>query len=135
MASRELFLLPIFPLSPTTLASEVLFAPGGVCDGICVRDTVNTDFMEGVLPVSSTGFAPGSIYGSTFTLSNSQYGVCRAPLVQFCRAPTGTPLNFVRLRMFWNSCHKRSKDRLRTAAGACVDLVAMRRKGRCLSLC
>ena len=27
-------------------------------DGICVRDTVNTDFMEGVLPVSSTGFAP-----------------------------------------------------------------------------
>ena len=104
-------------------------------DGICVRDTVNTDFMEGVLPVSSTGFAPGSIYGSTFTLSNSQYGVCRAPLVQFCRAPTGTPLNFVRLRMFWNSRHKRSKDRLRTAAGACVDLVAMRRKGRCLSLC
>ena len=108
-------------------------ARGG--DGICVRDTVNTDFMEGVLPVSSTGFAPGSIYGSTFTLSNSQYGVCRAPLVQFCRAPTGTPLNFVRLRMFWNSRHKRSKDRLRTAAGACVDLVAMRRKGRCLSLC
>ena len=91
--------------------------------------------MEGVLLVSSTGFAPGSIYGSTFTLSNSQYGVCRAPLVQFCRAPPSTPLNFVRLRMFWNSRHKRSKDRLRTAAGACVDLVAMRRKGRCLSLC
>ena len=107
----------------------------GLVDGICVRDTVNTDFMEGVLPVSSTGFAPGSIYGSTFTLSNSQYGVCRAPLVQFCRAPPSTPLNFVRLRMFWNSRHKRSKDRLRTAAGACVDLVAMRRKGRCLSLC
>ena len=81
------------------------------CDGICVRDTVNTDFMEGVLPVSSTGFVPGSIYGSTFTLSNSQYGVCRAPLVQFCRAPTGTPLNFVRLRMFWNSRHRSSKDR------------------------
>ena len=37
-----------------------------VVDEICVRDTVNTDFMEGVLLVSSTGFAPGSIYGSTF---------------------------------------------------------------------
>ena len=84
-------------------------ARGG--DGICVRDTVNTDFMEGVLPVSSTGFAPGSIYGSTFTLSNSQYGVCRAPLVQFCRAPPSTPLNFVRLRLFWNSRHRSSKDR------------------------
>ena len=35
--------------------------------------------MEGVLLVVSTGFAPGSIYGSTFALStllpSSQYGV------------------------------------------------------------
>ena len=48
-------------------------------DEIWVRDTVNTNFMEGVLLVVSTGFAPGSIYGSTFALStllpSSQYGV------------------------------------------------------------
>ena len=35
--------------------------------------------MEGVLLIVSTGFAPGSIYGSTFALStllpSSQYGV------------------------------------------------------------
>ena len=47
-------------------------------DEIWVRDTVNTNFMEGVLLVVSTGFAPGSIYGSTFALStllpSSQYG-------------------------------------------------------------
>ena len=52
-------------------------ARGG--DEIWVRDTVNTNFMEGVLLVVSTGFAPGSIYGSTFALStllpSSQYGV------------------------------------------------------------
>jgi hypothetical protein len=32
-----------------------------VIDEIWVRDTVNTNFMEGVLLVVSTGFAPGSI--------------------------------------------------------------------------
>ena len=46
-------------------------ARGG--DGICVRDMVNTDFMEGVLLVSSTGFAPGSIYGSTFALRTTEF--------------------------------------------------------------
>ena len=50
-----------------------------VGDEIWVRDTVNTNFMEGVLLVVSTGFAPGSIYGSTFApstlLPSSQYGV------------------------------------------------------------
>ena len=64
-------------------------ARGG--DGICVRDTVNTDFMEGVLPVSSTGFAPGSIYGSTFALSTllsgSQYGVLASYLMEFSQTP------------------------------------------------
>ena len=33
-------------------------------DEIWVRDTVNTNFMEGVLLVVSTGFAPGSIVPS-----------------------------------------------------------------------
>ena len=70
-------------------------ARGG--DGICVRDTVNTDFMEGVLLVSSTGFAPGSIYGSTFVAwynaSNCFHGV-----LEYSR--------------------ERSKDRIRIAAGA-----------------
>ena len=32
-------------------------------DEIWVRDTVNTNFMEGVLLVVSISFAPGSIYG------------------------------------------------------------------------
>ena len=34
-------------------------------DEIWVRDTVNSNFMEGVLLVVSTGFAHGSIYGLT----------------------------------------------------------------------
>ena len=29
--------------------------------------------MEGVLLVSSTGFAPGSIYGSTFALRTTEF--------------------------------------------------------------
>ena len=47
-------------------------ARGG--DEIWVRDTVNTNFMEGVLLIVSTGFAPGSIYGSTFALSTLLHG-------------------------------------------------------------
>ena len=41
------------------------------CDEIWVRDTVNTNFMEGVLLIVSTGFAPGSIYGLTLQYSTS----------------------------------------------------------------
>ena len=45
-------------------------------DGICVRDMVNTDFMEGVLLVSSTGFAPGSIYGLTLIYVHGYFAAC-----------------------------------------------------------
>ena len=47
--------------------------------------------MEVVLLVSSTGFAPGSIYGSTFALSTllsgSQYGVLASYLMEFSQTP------------------------------------------------
>ena len=49
-------------------------ARGG--DEIWVRDTVNTNFMEGVLPVVSTGFAPGSIYGLTPFYFHVYFAVC-----------------------------------------------------------
>ena len=51
--------------------------------------------MEGVLLVSSTGSAPGSIYGSTFALRTTEFWL---PTSDFDR----------------NSRDKRSKDRLRT---------------------
>ena len=46
------------------------------CDEIWVRDTVNTNFMEGVLLVVSTGFAPGSIYGLTLFYVHGYFAVC-----------------------------------------------------------
>ena len=46
-----------------------------VIDEIWVRDTVNTNFMEGVLLIVSTGFAPGSIYGSTLFV-HGFFAVC-----------------------------------------------------------
>jgi hypothetical protein len=51
---------------------------GGGCDEIWVRerDTVNTNFMEGVLFVVSTGFAPGSIYGLTLFYVHGFFAVC-----------------------------------------------------------
>ena len=45
-------------------------------DEIWVRDTVNTNFMEGVLLVVSTGFAPGSIYGLTLFYVHGYFAVC-----------------------------------------------------------
>ena len=45
------------------------------CDEIWVRDTVNTNFMEGVLLIVSTGFAPGSIYGLTLFV-HGYFAVC-----------------------------------------------------------
>ena len=48
-------------------------ARGG--DEIWVRDTVNTNFMEGVLLIVSTGFAPGSIHGLTLFV-HGYFAVC-----------------------------------------------------------
>ena len=45
-------------------------------DEIWVRDTVNTIFMEGVLLIVSTGFAPGSIYGLTLFYVHGYFAVC-----------------------------------------------------------
>ena len=49
-------------------------ARGG--DEIWVRDTVNTNFMEGVLLIVSTGFAPGSIHGLTLFYVHGYFAVC-----------------------------------------------------------
>ena len=48
-------------------------ARGG--DEIWVHVTVNANFMEGVLLIVSTGFAPGSIYGTTLFV-HSYFDVC-----------------------------------------------------------
>jgi hypothetical protein len=45
-------------------------------DEIWVRDTVNTNLTEGVLPVVSTGFAPGSIYGLTLFYVHGYFAAC-----------------------------------------------------------
>ena len=45
-------------------------------DEIWVRDTVNTNFMEGVLLFVSTGVAPGSIYCLTLFYVRGYFAVC-----------------------------------------------------------
>ena len=64
-------------LCQPTRAHRVDVANGMVLhDEIWVRDTVNTNFMEGVLLVVSTGFAPGSIYGLTLFYFHDYFAVC-----------------------------------------------------------
>ena len=45
-------------------------------DEVWVRDTVNTNFMEGALLIVRTGFAPGSIYGLTLFYVHGYFAVC-----------------------------------------------------------
>ena len=45
-------------------------------DEIWVRGTVHTNFMEGVLLIVRTGFAPGSIYGLTLFYVHGYFDVC-----------------------------------------------------------
>ena len=45
-------------------------------DEIWVRGTVHTNFMEGVLLIVRTGFAPGSIYGLTRFYVHAYFAVC-----------------------------------------------------------
>ena len=84
-----------------------------------------TNFMEGVLLIVSTGFAPGSIYGSTLFV-HGYFAVCAGldPVSRYNHDPFGTrPV----LKLSWRSIGLQ-RERLSSQ-------VVMPQEGRCSILC